>query len=201
MKAWIRTSLLVAVLLAPALPAAGQESIALVLVDGTMVKGRLEGLSATEVSILPQGEAAPLVLPYDRIEPIHVYYLLRDRLAQATGTDPARARLAIADYCLAHDLFYFGGVEYERAIELDPSLESEAREGLDTAEEGQADALYRRAIETYSRGDVPGAKAILRKAAERFPNSGTVVLINDELARLDDAARRAAERKAARERK
>ncbi|MBI4617386.1 MAG: hypothetical protein HY720_27495, partial [Planctomycetes bacterium] len=69
------------------------------------------------------------------------------------------------------------------------------------AEEGQADALYRRAMESYSRGDVPGARAILRKAAERFPNSGTAVLINDELARLDDAARRAAERKAEREQK
>lgn len=163
------------------------EEVSLLLVDGDLASGELVAVDGSEVRLRSAGTERSI--PLEGIDPVHVYSLFESR-----SGDSAAERLRLADYCLAHGLSAFAEREYLRAAALDPSCEGLAREGIEGALEQVAEALYREAEELALRGVRTEERAVLERIVEAHPGTRTALLARAELALLDRAGERRAER-------
>ncbi len=76
------------------------------------------------------------------VEPTSLYDL---KLRRVDAKD-AKARLALAEWCMTQGITYFAIQEYEKASSLDPSLSAKAQAGLKRARLARGKAFYEKAV-------------------------------------------------------
>ncbi len=165
------------------------EEVSILLSDGDLVRGEILAVDDESIRLIPTGATEAVSIPVDRIDPVHVYSL-REPLVG----DDVSARLRLADWCIAHDLPSLAAREYRRIAELDPSALGLVREGLAAADESAAEALYQEAAELGSCGEREAERQALERLLATHASSRTALLARAELALLDRAADRRAER-------
>jgi len=117
---------------------------AVLLKNGRVLLGTVVSLSDTQLVLdIQHGKKTQRTeVATTAVQPTSLYDLKLRRISATDG----KAQLALARWCMTHEIFYFAIKQFERAATLDPALAASAKAGLKQARLSRGKAFYERAV-------------------------------------------------------